>query len=103
MGVDELGAAAIAGVAVVAGYTAGVLATRTNRAEPAQPKMKAFRGALVEVKEKVVTDFSIDGGVAKKGAALFKAKCAACHSCEAVSSQLQSAAGREGPRLGPRV
>ena len=98
MGVDEVGAAAIAGVAAVAGYTLGVLAvSRTNEmAEPtskSKPKMKAYRGALVEVKEKVVTDFSIDDGVAKKGAALFKAKCAACHSC------IEGGPTKQGPNL----
>ena len=95
MGVDEVGAAAIAGVAAVAGYTLGVLTTSRNAemAEPARPKMKAFRGALVEVKEKVVTDFSIDGGIAKKGAALFKAKCAACHSC------IEGGPTKQGPNL----
>ena len=95
MGVDEVGAAAIAGVAAVAGYTLGVLTTSRNAemAEPARPKMKAFRGALVEVKEKEVSEFSIDAGVAKKGAALFKAKCAACHSC------IEGGPTKQGPNL----
>lgn len=95
MGVDEVGAAAIAGVAAVAGYTLGVLTTSRNAeiAENSRPKFKAYRGALVEVVEKEKTEFSIDSGVAKKGAALFKAKCAACHSC------IEGGPTKQGPNL----
>ena len=82
MGVTTGTAAVVAGAAAALGYAAGVLGSRGGKDSVAEaPRMKAYRGAMVEVVEKPQTEFSIDSGVAKKGAVLFKAKCAACHSC----------------------
>ena len=78
--------AAVAAVAAATvGYTIGVLTSRNGNVPAPTPekKMKPYKGAWVEVKDEGPSDFSIDSGDAKKGAKLFKAKCATCHSANA--------------------
>merc|ERR1719230_88411 len=55
--------------------------------------MKYVRGALVEVKDEGPKVFDVNNGIAKKGAILFKAKCAACHSC------VEGGPTKQGPNL----
>ena len=78
--------AAVAAVAAATvGYTIGVLTSRNGNVPAPTPekKMKSYKGQWVEVKDEGPSDFSIDSGDAKKGAKLFKAKCATCHAAHA--------------------
>ena len=88
--------AAVAAVAAATvGYTIGVLTSRNGNVPAPTPekKMKSYKGQWVEVKDEGPSDFSIDSGDAKKGAKLFKAKCATCHAAHAGGGT------KQGPNL----
>jgi len=104
MGVSTLAAASLAGAGAAVGYAAGYFTPRGMPAEtdlaaggmsPEQLKSEGYylaKGGWKKKKASTVSDEAVAGDV-KKGAALFKAKCATCHSC------LPGGPTKQGPNL----
>ena len=104
MGVSTLAAASLAGAGAAVGYAAGYFMPRGMPAEtdlaaggmsPEQLKNEGYylaKGGWKKKKASTVSDEAVAGDV-KKGAALFKAKCATCHSC------LPGGPTKQGPNL----
>ena len=92
MGISTATVAAVAGAAAAVGYAAGYVSNRAPAETNDDPPMYLARGGWKVKKEKDPNEV-VEAGDAKKGAALFKAKCATCHSC------IEGGPTMQGPNL----
>ena len=97
MGVSTVTAAVIGGTAAAAGYAAGYF-VRASAEEPNVEEDPRAKGMYLskggwKMKKEVDASAAEAPGDAKKGAELFKAKCATCHSC------IEGGPTKQGPNL----
>ena len=97
MGVSTVTAAVIGGTAAAAGYAAGYF-VRASAEEPNVEEDPRAKGMYLskggwKIKKEVDASAAEAPGDAKKGAELFKAKCATCHSC------IEGGPTKQGPNL----
>ena len=92
MGITTATAAAVAGAAAAVGYAAGKWVNGPASDANNDPPMYLAKGGW-KVKKEVDPNAVVEAGDAKKGAALFKAKCATCHSC------FEGGPTKQGPNL----
>lgn len=94
MGISTATAAAVAGAAAAVGYGVGYMTTPRDE-DVFSPRAEGMYLAKGGWKKKKAVDPNavVEAGDAKKGAALFKAKCATCHSC------MEGGPTKQGPNL----